>query len=189
MRGATPERVTSLLSYTDFNPRTPCGVRRLRLRLCRHSLLYFNPRTPCGVRPKTTCGALWRALFQSTHPMRGATQIVIRWDLEIIDFNPRTPCGVRHQNDTEALAELIFQSTHPMRGATESALRKARQQNNFNPRTPCGVRPGAGLYCIYDFSISIHAPHAGCDQRKWFSSSTKLLFQSTHPMRGATPCC
>ena len=34
----------------DFNPRTPCGVRRSDT-LCRRSSPDFNPRTPCGVRP------------------------------------------------------------------------------------------------------------------------------------------
>ena len=38
---------------TNFNPRTPRGVRRPRaIRLCR-PLIYFNPRTPRGVRQQT----------------------------------------------------------------------------------------------------------------------------------------
>ena len=32
-----------------FNPRTPCGVRRLRQLFDNHGI-DFNPRTPCGVR-------------------------------------------------------------------------------------------------------------------------------------------
>ena len=37
----------------NFNPRTPCGVRRC-LRPCRRPSWNFNPRTPCGVRPGRT---------------------------------------------------------------------------------------------------------------------------------------
>jgi len=38
----------------------------------------------------------------------------------------------------------------------------------------------------WDWWISIHAPHAGCDQNSGLKSSEKKQFQSTHPMRGAT---
>ena len=34
-------------------------------------------------------------VFQSTHPMRGATKDKREADARIYDFNPRTPCGVR----------------------------------------------------------------------------------------------
>ena len=51
--------------------------------------------------------------------------------------------------------------------------------------------PHAGCdYSIEDagekLTISIHAPHAGCDA--WCSDTIEKakLFQSTHPMRGAT---
>ena len=37
-----------------------------------------------------------------------------------------------------------------------------------------------------DMSISIHAPHAGCDKGFSFCGSMTMQFQSTHPMRGAT---
>ena len=55
----------------DFNPRTPCGVRR-NPKGNSTAGIYFNPRTPCGVRPE-----------RQLHAEGG------------MDFNPRTPCGVR----------------------------------------------------------------------------------------------
>ena len=36
--------------------------------------------------------------------------------------------------------------------------------------------------------ISIHAPRAGCDTTPAKSSLSFFLFQSTHPVRGATVC-
>ena len=57
-------------------------------------------------------------VFQSTHPVRGAT----------ITFFVR--CVDNHE----------FQSTHPVRGATLYQRRAELCTNNFNPRTPCGVR-------------------------------------------------
>ena len=104
---------------SDFNPRTPCGVRPTAARTRELSSRDFNPRTPCGVR----LAAL--VLFRehtgiSIHAPR------VGCDLPLLghhsstrrNFNPRTPCGVRPQ------------CTGPRRTACE----------HFNPRTPCGVR-------------------------------------------------
>ena len=96
-----------------------------------------------------------------------------------------------------------------MRGATPAPNRSLFIHRYFNPRTPCGVRrsavskssppmtisihaPHAGCDIqatkvkeVQDV-ISIHAPHAGCDRRPAPISTARPTFQSTHPMRGAT---
>ena len=72
-----------------------------------------------------------------------------------------------------------------MRGATVSLGGKDISYN-FNPRTPCGVRQHF-LVCFHpERGISIHAPHAGCDNHGPASRMRFSTFQSTHPMRGAT---
>ena len=81
-------------------------------------------------------------------------------------FNPRTPCGVRRNGRD-----------------------KHAHATNFNPRTPCGVRPLILILILPWQSISIHAPHAGCDIREFGAYSWDSKFQSTHPMRGATHFC
>ena len=147
--------------------------------------------------------------FQSTHPMRGATFPSNRKVCPYRDFNPRTPCGVRRfppqVGDFRALIAIhaphagcdmsskrsfqvgdIFQSTHPMRGATASPVPRDLRTSHFNPRTPCGVRRHARLHRPHRSDISIHAPHAGCDEVILGPDEANYLFQSTHPMRGAT---
>ena len=125
--------------------------------------------------------------FQSTHPMRGATTGRIReTQAEFISIHaPHAGCD---QTAIEAgLSDLVFQSTHPMRGATRThSVQNTSGKDNFNPRTPCGVRredrsAGPGIP-----GISIHAPHAGCDQLSVKKKDGSTQFQSTHPMRGAT---
>ena len=103
-------------------------------------------------------------IFQSTHPMRGATPGVYITGVKIKNFNPRTPCGVRRYITQQTKNAIEFQSTHPMRGATL-----------YQHRDPSEAK------------ISIHAPHAGCDftQKRHYIDVPR--FQSTHPMRGATP--
>ena len=140
MRGATPVYLSLVSVGFNFNPRTPCGVRPSVFSSGFH-IPHFNPRTPCGVRhlqdddvrdgqeisihaPHAGCDAgktmreIIVSLFQSTHPMRGATWRRHSRPHRQRHFNPRTPCGVRLAFSTRLARIREFQSTHPMRGAT-----------------------------------------------------------------------
>ena len=57
-------------SISIHAPRAGCDVESAVNRWTFH---YFNPRTPCGVRPLQYKMDVLRELFQSTHPVRGAT--------------------------------------------------------------------------------------------------------------------
>ena len=163
VRGATGQTADSLSRSGDFNPRTPCGVRRWRPPWSWFGT-YFNPRTPCGVRHTRPYYFGGVSLFQSTHPVRGATTADWRGGENSWHFNPRTPCGVRRGcHGCTSLCRGIsihapragcdrkggplvhhgheFQSTHPVRGATSRCRCVLLPRRNFNPRTPCGVRP------------------------------------------------
>ena len=50
-----------------------------------------------------------------------------------------------------------------MRGATRFYGVHRLVRPNFNPRTPCGVRLVVKRDIRFFVDISIHAPHAGCD--------------------------
>ena len=105
----------------------------------------------------------WRRPFQSTHPMRGATDVSKHLnDVDIISIHaPHAGCdaGILGRSDktikfqsthpmrgatrsvsTPILVYSAFQSTHPMRGATRPAEGRGLKHKYFNPRTPCGVR-------------------------------------------------
>ena len=124
------------------------------------------------------------------------------------DFNPRTPCGVRPHLSPLFDRERTFQSTHPMRGATRGIACGIYLPTRFQSTHPmrgatidevCSKRilsisihaPHAGCdpyfsaYATVIF-ISIHAPHAGCDRLTMWTRWDSSRFQSTHPMRGAT---
>ena len=126
------------------------------------------------------------SLFQSPHPVRGATGSRSCWPPSQCHFNPRTPRGVRlapHAGEGAAILisihapregcdtinqlrmafQIQFQSTHPARGATVCRRATMDVFTCFNPRTPRGVRP-----------------------RRSAKPSWPLPFQSTHPARGAT---
>ena len=122
--------------------------------------------------------------FQSTHPLRGATRIGIRLHrricisihaplagcdgilhqpgLDHYDFNPRTPCGVRPDSAGAGAGRGNFNPRTPC-GVRHCFPSHCGRHGDFNPRTPCGVRHMLGL-----------DPAKG------------TIFQSTHPLRGAT---
>ena len=111
---------------------------------------YFNPRSPCGERrmPGLTLQRL--SLFQSTLPVWGAT-----WSVRTTDGShyisihaPRVGSDAARRSPGAVLA--VFQSTLPVWGATCRSVSCFRTQNYFNPRSPCGERPGPfppGLRC------------------------------------------
>ena len=105
-----------------------------------------------------------RLSFQSTHPIRGATQ---RWTLD-------------------GVADQAFQSTHPIRGATVDAhgVINSRYVSIHAPHTGCDL--GRAARKSGQENVSIHAPHTGCDRSAERRLAKAFSFQSTHPIRGAT---
>ena len=164
MRGATACVAALGMRITDFNPRAPCGAR-LAGGLQHHDSGNFNPRAPCGARlhfrkrfkrlhnfnPRAPCGARQNkplrtglfTKFQSTRPMRGAT------------------------NDKRILKILISISIHAPHAGRDLNLESKTQliDGNFNPRAPCGARRLKVKMQPIRKVISIHAPHAGRDRR------------------------
>ncbi len=77
------------LAYS-FNSRTPCGVRLIVIFQGHTQIRRFNSRTPCGVRLSCFLS------IQFTHPVWGATKLLLVDRTWTRCFNSRTPCGVRH---------------------------------------------------------------------------------------------
>ena len=147
--------------------------------------------------------------FQSTHPLRGATS---RWACrsgtqDISIHAPLAGCDRYALDDHIAICISIHAplagcdgegarvalepfriSIHaPLAGCDCPGRRPAPGPRYFNPRTPCGVRQVFELVHFKYKRISIHAPLAGCDLRFGAVYGRVKAFQSTHPLRGATP--
>ena len=146
--------------------------------------------------------------FQSTRPMRGATQdLVVKDRARHISIHA-PHAGRDYRVGGLQLWQCSFQSTRPMRGATSASPVTVGGRWYFNPRAPCGARPSNVISSTPLRRISIHAPHAGRDRgsdrcrcaTRYFNprapcgarlSDAAFLprtgrFQSTRPMRGAT---
>ena len=102
-------------------------------------------------------------IFQSTHPLRGATKHATQRNKTNKDFNPRTPCGVRLWLYLRRWLRSLISIHAPLAGCDQLRLTTRLGTKNFNPRTPCGVRLCDDPDGVFGYQISIHAPLAGCD--------------------------
>ena len=126
----------------------------------------------------------WEVLFQSTHPMRGATcklwAILYLSVISIHASHARCDATLKAQIigftisihapharcDRRAVEFWVFRNHFNPRTPCEVRLPTANNGSsslNFNPRTPCEVRPPQTIDLITLTPISIHAPHARCD--------------------------
>ena len=102
--------------------------------------------------------------FQSTRPIRGATQLVTQMSAWAIRISIHAPHTGRDRG-----AKTVYLSAF-----------------DFNPRAPYGARPGNPPQVAAIRGISIHAPHTGRDHPRIYFKGKDLEFQSTRPIRGAT---
>ena len=101
-------------------------------------------------------------LFQSTHPVWGATVVWIGQFRSTL-FQSTHPVWGATGHPLCVSYVVAFQSTHPVWGATVSTSRDVSSGN-----------------------VSIHAPRVGCDFQILANQVLSYMFQSTHPVWGAT---
>ena len=123
-----------------FNPRAPCGAR-LSIIIIFSIVNHFNPRAPCGARPP--CGR-WRRgsrRFQSSRPLRGATDRDAGGP-RVKMISILAPLAGRDRDEYISDWALSFISIlAPLAGRDSLSGDGGLQICNFNPRAPCGARP------------------------------------------------
>ncbi|EFT83506.1 hypothetical protein HMPREF0620_0511 [Parascardovia denticolens DSM 10105 = JCM 12538] len=100
---------------------------------------HFNPRSPCGERRISPCLMPVNRRFQSTLPLRGAT-IVDSGHSSSSSFQSTLPLrGATHQYQLGKDGDKI--SIHaPLAGSDGPAGWASAGWWYFNPRSPCGER-------------------------------------------------
>ena len=149
-------------AFVNFNPRSPCGERQpylfSTLRAEHISIhapragsdeglqkrgqhqTYFNPRSPCGERRTTRRRFTAIKEFQSTLPVRGAT------DTPYKDGSYRLTISIHA----------------PRAGSDEGLQKRGQHQTYFNPRSPCGERP---FMCLPPSRRRYFNPRSPCGER------------------------
>ena len=185
MRGATGRSYASGIVSPVFQSTHP--VRgATRVRRFQHlvpAISLHAPREGCDTANDLPINFSY--IFQSTHPVRGATNGGREGGWPVL-FQSTHPVRGATPADVTVSAKLnLFQSTHPVRGATESDqhARLGRVISIHAPREGCDFLP---LRVRSRRHISIHAPCEGCDTKREVNLDLRRVFQSTHPVRGAT---
>ena len=147
--------------YTGFNPRAPCGARRVTMAELLHIYTFQSTRPVRGATPaRHRCGL---PCIVSIHaPRAGRDPAVMRPPSVPESFNPRAPCGARLVDALGTVDRGVFQSTRPVRGAT-GHIRTMSAATLFQSTRPVrGATIGQGEFpeC---HGVSIHAPRAGRD--------------------------
>ena len=119
-------------------PRVGCD----RGHLSHHIPLVISIHAPrVGCDRGITVVEIPQDIFQSTHPVWGATAAIFGDFPPVFYFNPRTPCGVRPGETTPMpVSDTYFNSRTPCGVRRLGAMWEDAQNQDFNPRTPCGVR-------------------------------------------------
>ena len=165
LRGATVDSAIAAVSAGNFNPRAPCGARRL-LKLLSTIYLLFQPTRPLRGATELKPRKEHRVIISTHAPLAGRDDMVEK-SLELSDaISTHAPLAGRDavRGGSRGLNEAIFQPTRPLRGATTSIwprrrwlrrfqptrpLRGATSRaarlgpwgcRDFNPRAPCGAR-------------------------------------------------
>ena len=86
----------------------------------------FNPRSPCGERRITAAEYSSRKKFQPTLPVRGATLPVLHCIAIPLDFNPRSPCGERLQRAGGRPPQGHISTHAPRAGSDASTMSLSR---------------------------------------------------------------
>ena len=145
-------------------------------------------------------------MFQFTHPVRGATlssgikRKLVRvsihapragcdsmsdYTIEQVDgFNSRTPCGVRRSVKGDEPRRQV--SIHAPRAGCDIVVDFLISQETVSIHAPRAGCDDGAVNPRRSPLVSIHAPRAGCDAPLGLSPSAWLMFQFTHPVRGAT---
>ncbi len=110
------------------------------------------------MRPYQPPTCAWLGIFQSTHPSRDATRL-------LIDTGMRPGISI---HASLAGCDLCSVSTGSV-------------PEDFNPRIPRGMRPGQSMYQHRRIGISIHASLAGCDRAAFTFTMTTTYFNPRIP--------
>ena len=185
MRDATLTTWITSPMHTYFNPRVPCGTRLVNLFCYRFGIGISIHASHAG-RDALVSVIFDCIIFISIHASHAGRDQFGNNDPIAIDISIHASHAGRDYITGLIVAGVFkFQSTRPMRDAT-SASGAVALLIYFNPRVPCGTRLAYSLSCrCYHIHFNPRVP-CGTRQRRAWAHLSRLIFQSTRPMRDAT---
>ena len=163
LRGATRVHVRdAVLDLDVISIHTPlAGSDDIGDAFNSFAVCYFNPHSPCGERRGGLTVLSERELFQSTLPLRGATN-TFQGSERTRRISIHTPLAGSDLIPSTCIRLTQFQSTLPLRGATGRAY-VLPFYNKFQSTLPLRGATIGGFEHFVPAEISIHTPLAGSD--------------------------
>ena len=183
VRGATWGLRHQGRSTRDFNPRSPYGERQ-QAPVPGGGSRDFNPRSPYGERHGFLTFPLHLSNFNPRSPY-GERLLMQLWHRRGRDFNPRSPYGERLGAVNDLADDIYFNPRSPYGERLCPCLPPPRRRY-FNPRSPYGERRGRWSCSRRWRNFNPRSPY-GERQCRSFVRRVQCRFQSTLPVRGATP--
>ena len=182
MRGATSLIGMMTVNKRLFQSTHPMRGATLSCDTTKACVQNFNPRTPCGVRRKSCYNQKKKGGISIHAPHAGCDRILAYQRAYRDHFNPRTPCGVRRFAPPVPAAEDYISIHAPPAGCDAYAREPAQPQQATSIHTP--MRRGAtfrwkNTYC--KFGISIHTPARGATMTVFFALVTAVYFNPRTP--------
>ena len=170
-----------------FNPRAPCGARRVPHVGKSGNVLISTHAPLAGRDARRDQDKVQQQTFQPTRPLRGATTalpeiittIVISTHAplagrdhiafnaaHVVGISTHAPLAGRDEQERQALiTSTLFQPTRPLRGATLTVLLNEGAADDISTHAPLAGRDGKRPSLIALIAISTHAPLAGRDSK------------------------
>ena len=122
--------------------------------------------------------------FQSTRPVRGATTSAGS-SPGVSSISIHAPRAGRDASDLEGQHYVLISIHAPRAGRDWGLTKTASCGWNFNPRAPCGARPAARHIASPPVIFQSTRPVRGATPQT-MAGMSPAIFQSTRPVRGAT---
>ena len=112
LAGRDAPSVTGAIKILYFNPRAPCGARRLRRTKPTSENRNFNPRAPCGARHNRTC-APSQCVRISTHaPLAGRDSKRVQITMHIFAITDKFQMLLHRMPPVRAFCSFLMQENH-----------------------------------------------------------------------------
>ena len=143
---------------------------------------------PLAGRDQFVFSGIWRGRISIHAPLAGRDCGGLQHGVRLGHFNPRAPCGARRRYQHQGRRKRGISIHAPLAGRDAKLSEQERLLDDFNPRAPCGARQQADSH---GNPRGYFNPRAPCGARRvnLFDAAGSDGFQSTRPLRGATPCC
>ena len=145
-RARRSRRLTLISIHAPLAGRDPCLRAATRARRSD-----FNPRAPCGARPAAPSLPATTLAFQSTRPLRGATNITRNTKVLLSLFQSTRPLRGATCSLSHASQALVISIHAPLAGRDPSPRLLRADVSDFNPRAPCGARQQTCTKNMYMF--------------------------------------